>query len=257
VAEIGGRLVGAAFGSLHREPPAKGYVDLLAVAPTQRRHGVAGRMLDELERRLVEGGAAELVVGLNTPCYAWPGVDVRYTAAVSCLEGRGYARGPEHVGMSIDLDGLHLDTDAAERSLAGEGISIRRMKAKEEAGVRSWIAASWGESWAWEAGRAFEGEPIRGHLALRGDRIVGFAVHGVHRPAGLGPLGTVEAERGRGVGTVLMRRCLRDQRAADLDTSNMFDAGPVAFYAREVGAVIDRIFWEHRRPVSGGADQPR
>lgn len=253
MAEIEGRIAGAAFGSLHAEAsPARGHVDLVGVAPERRRRGLATRLLDELERRLIRSGAAELVVGLNTPCYAWPGVDVRYTAAVSCLERRGYVRGPEHVGMTIDLDGLALDTSSAESRLAGEGIAVRRMRAEEETAVRTWIAGSWGESWAWEAGRVFEEGPVRGHLALRGERIVAFAVHGVHRRSGLGPLGTLEAERGRGVGTVLMRRCLRDQRDAGLEAADMFDAGPVAFYAREVGAVIDRIFWEHRRPAGGG-----
>ena len=87
VATLADTVVGLAFGLVHG---AKGYVDAIAVDPTARRRGVATKLLAALEENLVLAGATSLGIGDHTWYYAWPGVDVAYTAALSLAERRGY-----------------------------------------------------------------------------------------------------------------------------------------------------------------------
>jgi len=60
-------------------------------------------------------------------------------------------------------------------------------------------------------------------------------------------MGTLSAERGRGIGAALLRRCLADMRAAGQQTAMIGWVGPVSFYAGAVGARIDRVYWLYRK----------
>ena len=77
-----GALIGVLVGSLSAADPRLGHVDLVAVAPRERRQGVGGALLAEAESRLGALGAGEVLLAGNPPYYAWPGIDVRYTPAV-------------------------------------------------------------------------------------------------------------------------------------------------------------------------------
>jgi GNAT superfamily N-acetyltransferase len=60
-------------------------------------------------------------------------------------------------------------------------------------------------------------------------------------------MGTLDAERRRGIGAVLLKRCLADIREAGHDSAQIGWTGPVQFYQRTVGAKPDRVFWLYRK----------
>jgi GNAT superfamily N-acetyltransferase len=84
---------------------------------------------------------------------------------------------------------------------------------------------------------------------VRGDAYVGFACHGVNRAAWFGPMGTLPSEQRHGIGAVLLGRCLADIRRAGHASAQIAWTGPVRFYARAVGARIDRVFWAYRKKL--------
>ncbi|MFD0784037.1 GNAT family N-acetyltransferase, partial [Micromonospora azadirachtae] len=57
------------------------------------------------------------------------------------------------------------------------------------------------------------------------------------------------AAEGSGIGGVLLRRCLRDQRAAGHDSAQIGWVGPVPFYSRSAGARIERVFFLYRKQI--------
>lgn len=245
--------VGFALGSLrpaNGTVPCRGHIDLLAVLPQYRGHGLGRALLEQLQDQLVAAGAARLVLRGNPPNYAWPGIDIRYTAAVCLAESSGYERSGEGLNMRVDLRQVSLDTEAQERRLADAGVEIRRAVPGDRDALAGWLR-QWGGSWEAEALRALAHDAPRLHLAVRGAgghaRFVGFACHGVNRRAWFGPMGTEQSERGLGVGTVLLRRCLADQRAAGLREAQIGWTGPIQFYARAVGATLDRVFWTYAK----------
>jgi GNAT superfamily N-acetyltransferase len=263
ISEVDGVPVGLAFGSLGREPrdPAtarRGHVNLLAVDEAVRRQGQATALLAELERRLRSVGARDLLIGGATPRFAWPWIDVRYTAATCFAEARGYVRQREAVNMTVELEGAAqtglLATELEEKRLAEHRITVRRMTEADRPGIEAWLA-TWGgtlreETLAtldhardWTAGT---------YLAVRREgteqaEYVGFANYGVNRRDWFGPMGTADELRGLGIGRVLLRRSLGEMRELGLRTAQIGWVGPIPFYVRTVDAYIERAYWMYRR----------
>jgi mycothiol synthase len=254
VAEADGDIIGACYGSLGSGPaasPPSGCVDLLAVARSASGSGVGKAMLGHVEERLAQRGAVEVWLRGNPPVYLWPGVDARYTA-MNCLAVRaGYERCGEAVDMAVRLDAVGLDCQSDEDRLAADGVTVRRAQPAEQERLIAWLRAGpWGRStWPEEAAAALGREPAGCHVACRGDRYVGFACHGSVRSGWFGPMGTDEAERGRGIGQVLLRRCLADMRTAGQRIAMIGWVGPVGFYARAVDARVDPVYWLYRKTL--------
>jgi mycothiol synthase len=231
------------------------YVKLLAVDPSARRQGVGSALLAELERRLVAAGATTLRVFADAPHYLRPGVDFRDTPFVSFLERRGFQQRRAVCNMTADLATAPLDTAADEARLSEQGFEVGRLRADEAEPFDRYLAERWGESWRVEGMASLRRDPISTHVARRDGRIVGFATHSVSGPGQFGPMGTDQELRGRGVGAVLLRRCLADQRAAGLPECDIQWVGPKGFYADHVGARITTCYWQYEKALgaaSGG-----
>ena len=252
VSEAAGTVTGIACGALRPHPGGvRGHVDLLAVAPAARGAGTGTRLLAAVEEALRSGGATEISLGQGPPVWLWPGVDPRYTAMACLAERSGYRRCGEEVNMAVDLGAAPLDTETGEHRLAAAGITVRRAAPAESGDLAAWLQQGpWGDlPWAAEAKLAFARDPPGCHVATRDGAYVAFACHGCNRRTWFGPMGTLESEQQHGVGTVLLRRCLADLRAAGHRSAQIGWTGPVHFYARAVGARIDRVFWSYSKAL--------
>ncbi|WP_219462867.1 GNAT family N-acetyltransferase, partial [Nonomuraea rhizosphaerae] len=199
---------GVVMASLSGRDPAVGHLDLLAVHPDVQGRGHGRALVGAAEEWLRSQGARQARFAGNPPCYAWPGIDVRYTAAACLAERLGYERYDTAWNMTADLGAGSPLADEAAR-LAAAGVHVRAATGPEERErVAAFVREHWNESWAWEAVNA-----AGLHHAERDGRILGFAAWGA-RPAWFGPMGTAPEARGLGVGGALLRRCLAEQRAA-------------------------------------------
>jgi ribosomal protein S18 acetylase RimI-like enzyme len=248
----GGELVGVLIGSMSPRETGVGHVDLLAVAPEQRRRGVGRALLAGAERRLAGLGAAELLLAGNPPHYGWPGIDVRYTPAVCAALRLGFRQDRTAWNMTADLtagSAALRPTDAAERRLAAGGVTVRRAGPADLPALGAFARRFFGGSWDGELAGSV-GRPGAGaHLAESDGELLGFAAYGSSRPSWFGPMGTAPAAEGSGIGGVLLRRCLRDQAGAGLVSAQIGWVGPVPFYAGSAGARIERVFWLYRKPI--------
>lgn len=250
----GTRVIGFALGSLrpaHDDIPATGHVNLLVVGPQDRERGHGRALLAELERRLAAAGATRLRIRGNPPYFAWPGIDVRYTPAACLATAAGYERLLDCNNMLVDLAVADLDTEHDERRLAqaGIGIEVRRARPEDEKALCAWLDEEFGGTWGQEAAMALRNDPPRLHVAVREGAFLGFAGHGIQRVAMFGPMGTDEAARGLGIGAVLLRRCLADQRDAGIAVAEIGWVGPVRFYSKTVGATLGRVFWAFEKTL--------
>ncbi|MEV7014010.1 GNAT family N-acetyltransferase [Streptosporangium sp. NPDC051022] len=237
-------LDGVVFASLSAHEETAGHIDLLAVAPGSRGRGRGrGRALVAAAEDWLRGqGAAEARLAGNPPCYAWPGVDVRYTPAACLAERLGYERYGIAWNMTVDLT-ADLSVEADLVRLAARGVTVHRVGQADRDAVSAFVREHWSDNWAWEAEQA-----TGCHYASRDGEILGFAAWGA-RPAWFGPMGTAPAARGLGVGRVLLRRCLAEQRAAGMASTQISWVGPLGFYSRAVGARAERVFWRYRRSL--------
>ncbi|MGW4497380.1 GNAT family N-acetyltransferase [Micromonospora sp. NPDC004336] len=251
-----GRLVGTLVGSLAAgDGDARGHVDLIAVAPDQRRRGVGRALVGVAEARLAELGAVEVLLAGNPPYYAWPGIDVRYTPAVCAASALGYTRDRTAWNMTADLSydespALRA-TGPAEERLAARGVTVRRAEPGDLPALTEFARATFGGAWDAELAGSVGREGAGCHLAERDGEVLGFAAYGSSRPSWFGPMGTAPAAEGSGIGGVLLRRCLRDQRAAGVTAAQIGWVGPVPFYSGSAGARIERVFFLYRRTLAG------
>lgn len=249
-----GALVGVLVGSLSAADPRLGHVDLVAVAPTDRRRGVGGALLAEAESRLAALGASEVLLAGNPPHYAWPGIDVRYTPAVCAAQRLGYRQDRTAWNMTAELtegSAALRSTEATEQRLAGRGVTVRRAGSDDLPALAAFARSTFGGAWDGELAGSV-GRPDAGvHLAERDGEILGFAAYGSARPSWFGPMGTAPAAEGSGIGGVLLRRCLRDQAAAGITAAQIGWVGPVPFYSNAAGARIERVFFLYRKAIKG------
>nr|WP_173042737.1 GNAT family N-acetyltransferase [Phytohabitans flavus] len=243
-----GELAGVVLGSLSHRDDSIGHVDLIAVRRDVRRQGIGRALLARAEGALAGRGAVEVLLAGNPPYYAWPGIDVRYTPAVCAANALGYEQDRTAWNMTADLTTIESTVEAEERLAAG-GVTVRRAEAGDVPALVEFARANFSDGWAGEVSDSV-GRPGAGcHVALRDGEVLGFAAYGSSRPSWFGPMGTAPAAQGLGIGGVLLRRCLRDQRDAGFRQAQIGWVGPVPFYASAVGARIERVFFLYRKEL--------
>ncbi|GIH65103.1 GNAT family N-acetyltransferase [Microbispora siamensis] len=249
---------GVVFTSIGAD--GSGHVDLIAVDPAARGRGIGRALVGAAEEWMRAYGATEARFAGNPPCYAWPGIDVRYTPAACLAESLGYERYRVAWNMTADLPARYdeAEHEADLAKLAAAGVTVAAAPTGEREAVVAFVREQWNDKWAWEAEQATglhyayrDGAYRDGAYrdgAYRDGEILGFAAWGA-RPLWFGPMGTAEAARGLGVGRVLLRRCLADQAAAGQTSAQIGWVGPLRFYSRAVGARTERVFWLYRRAL--------
>lgn len=117
-----------------------------------------------------------------------------------------------------------------------QGITVRRALPPERGIVLAWIEEQFGLGWRSEAAVAFGHQPVTIWIALRDNRVLGFACHDATMKGLFGPTGVSATERGRGIGEALLFATLRGMREAGYAYGIIGGAGPVAFYRKKLEA---------------------
>ena len=139
--------------------------------------------------------------------------------------------------MLVRLYDVREDREAEEKLLR-EGIKIFRMLAPDIHKAVA-FARTFSEGWASECLSACTNHPASCFLAVEKGEIVGFACYDATAKDFFGPTGVKETHRGKGIGSVLLKKCLLAMAAegyAYAVIGGVGDARP--FYEKEVGAVV-------------------
>ena len=123
------------------------------------------------------------------------------------------------------------------KTLADQGVLIRRAMPYEKHLVTSWVRESFGEGWASECDVAFSKNPTACFLATQKGKILGFACRDSTCPNFFGPTGVAEGQRGRGISKALLLSCLHAMSAQGYAYAIIGHAGSADYYITTVGAV--------------------
>ncbi len=247
LARENGQIIGCALGCVRGE---MGVIKLFGVAPAHRRRGIGSRLFEEIEARFRHRGVTRVRIAGVGPNYFTPGVDVRSTEAIAFLYKRGYETNRiAVVDMQVDLDSAPLGVAPALERLAAEGIRLRRADPSEVGAIAAFAREAFNEAWEVEVLEAGRTEPPALFAAFDGPRCIAFAAYDAVGPRYFGPTGTLPEYRQRGIGTALLKMCLGEMRSRGDRLGYISWAGPVAFYARAVGARVCRAYWVFQREL--------
>ena len=118
-----------------------------------------------------------------------------------------------------------------------QGITIRRCMPPEKRLVTEWIEERFNHYWSSEADVGFSTHPTTVMLAHRSDQLLGFACYDTTYKGFFGPTGVDERERGKGIGSALLFKCLHEMRRSGYMYGIIGWAGPAAYYEKTVNAV--------------------
>ena len=232
-----GVLAGVGCAALRRSaraPGLVGHIKLVAVRPDRRRRGWGGRILAELESWLEGRGAARVLTDGAAPVYLQPGVPEKAREALGFFARRGYRAVETRRSLVARIDAKGGALSRPAPPAPGDDVVIERARPDDREAIAASIAAGFPEEWAAEAALALGIEGASLHVARRGSELAGFAVAGLWARNAFGPMGTLPAFRGRGLGAALLERCLDDLRSRGEDRAVISWIGPEAFYRKLV-----------------------
>ncbi len=226
------------------------YIKLMAVDKEYRRQGIATAMYKQLQD-VFKAHKADVVRIYDVPLnYFMPGIDPRYTPALCWAMRRGFERFGDTSNLLVDLN-QNWDMSAREDALRKDGIVVRRAKPEDKQAVLNFIKDEW-LLWTNEVEMAFKDEMPSIHIALLNGEVKAFSAHNANNKGTgwFGPMGTHPDLRGKGMGAILLKRCLQDMKEMGLSHSIIPWVGPIDFYAWHANARVDRVFWRFEKKLN-------
>ena len=245
VTEINGKMIGFVQGVLRCIRGENiGYIKLMVVDKKYRRQGIARSMYKIIENHFKEHGASKVKIYDVPFNYFMPGIDPLYTPALCFAWRMGFERIGDTSNLLVELQNQDWSTWAEEAKLEKENITIKRITESDRDELFTFIAEHF-ELWKTEVEMSFSSNPIAVHIARLNGKLKAFSGHNGNNigMGWFGPMGTHPDLRGKGIGGVLLKRCLQDMKNWKLKYSIIPWVGPIDFYSHYANALVDRVFW--------------
>ncbi|MDP4116687.1 MAG: GNAT family N-acetyltransferase, partial [Bacteroidota bacterium] len=228
-----------------------GFVKLLCVADSYRRQGIASSLYLQIEEIFKREGVAEIRVYDSVPNYFMPGIDPFYTEAICFFERRGFVKFNDTCNLLADLLNDTFDTGLDEERLLKDGILVKRACKEDKTMLMDFINKHF-EGWAGEVTSSFNNSPKTIFIAVQNDEVIAFSAHeGNNKGTGwFGPMGTNPGIRKKGVGGVLLKKCLKDLKEMGFVKAIIPWVGPIPFYMHYANAKVNRIFWRYKKIIN-------
>jgi len=229
----GDRLVGALYGVRRLVPmhgtdlePDNGWIPWFFVDPEFRRRGIGARLMALAESFFIRCGRKQLYFSPYAPHYIVPGIDeAGYPEGYRFLLAMGFSRLYSPVAMDRSLVDFTVPDEVAQlkRQREAEGYTFGTAQDRDLYELIRFATDVFNPDW----GRAIREGVLRGlklssiHVARRGDKLVGFCMHGGYEGVRerFGPFGVDPAEQGKGLGKILLCDCLFSMRAQGLHSA--------------------------------------
>lgn len=228
VAEMDGQIVGFCLCLIRRVPmdkvgmePERGWITAFGVHPKWRKSGVGTMLLERAMQLFRDANRTEVLISPYTPNYFVPGVDERnYADGLAFLRKHGF----EIISRPMSMDANIVLFDYApyaerEARLREQGIEVRQMNPNEVTALIQFLKAHMPGDWVRHA-RDLLTDITKGLgsydqfiIAIADGEIVGYCQFENEH---FGPYGVRGDMQGKGIGTVLMAKCLQMMRQKGL-----------------------------------------
>lgn len=231
-----------------RESGKMGYIKLLCVDWNERRKGYARMLYEKVEQKMNMQGVKQIRVYESWPNYFMPGIDPFYTEAVCFFERLGFRKIGDTSNLTADLASQNFDTESEEKKLAEEKIIFRRAEIDDKETVIRWIQEKF-PAWIGEVSSAYLNYPITIYICEYNGNLIAFSAHeGNNKGTGwFGPMGTSTELRGKGIGGILLKKCLKDMKEMGFIKAVIPWVGPIPFYMYYASSKVERVFWRYEK----------
>ncbi|MCI0496476.1 GNAT family N-acetyltransferase [candidate division KSB1 bacterium] len=221
---------------------------LFATDEKYRRQGLATKLLKNIEAQMKSHGVKTIRLLDCNPNYFQPGIDPRYTEAIAFAERNGFKRFADTSNLEVELQHQDFDTSLEEKQLASENIFIRRATQSDWHLVEKLILSQF-KAWLPEIQTTYKNNPISLHIAELNGKIEAFSAYDSNNlnTGWFGPMGTNPILRGKGIGGILLKRCLDDMKKQGHKVSIIPWVGPIPFYLHYANARLTRVFWRYEK----------
>lgn len=207
--------------------PGRGWIPFFLVAPEHRGRGVGRALLADALGWLRGHGVVEVYFSSYTPNYVLPGLDrSAYPDAGDLLEHAGFNTVYTAAAMDRSLVGYQVPAKvrALIQGLEANGWSFGAPTVDECAPLVRLAGEHFGADWARAIRDAITGGLRTDRIVVArapGGELVGWAMHAAYENVleRFGPFGVLEAQRGHGLGKVLLHLTLERMRAAGAHTA--------------------------------------
>ena len=231
-----------------RESGKVGYIKLICVDSNEQRKGFARKLYENIEQKMRNNGVKQIRIYESYPNYFMPGVDPFYTEAVCFFEGLGYKKIGDTSNLATDLSLQSFDTKSEEKKLLDKGIIFRRAEIIDKEKIINWLQEKF-PAWIGEVLAAYQNSPITVFICEHDGKLIAFSAHeGNNKGTGwFGPMGTDTQLRGKGIGGILLKKCLNDMKKMGFMKAIIPWVGPIPFYMRHAGSKVERVFWRYEK----------
>jgi len=237
IAEEGRRIIGFILALVRKFPmyskgleEDRGWITALFVHPEHRGKGVGDALLQGALSYLRSNGRKEAWFSPYTPNYFNPGVDIdAYPEGVKFLEKHGFSRVYTALAMSGHLwpdFKVPEEVQTIEEQLRREGIVVQFLQTKYIYAFLKFLLEKFGGDWYRHSLEMLQRGCAKDQILIAvkdGREVVGYCQYfngegydwekpGEH----FGPFGVREDMRGRGVGTLLLFKCLERMRQREI-----------------------------------------
>lgn len=223
------------------------FIKLIGVLPEFQNRGIGKKLLSYGENFATEHSCKTIRFYDVPKNYFMPGIDPFYTKTVVFAERNGFIRNGDTSNLESDLS-QNWDTEQEESDLKKIDCFCKRATDEDYPELLAWILREF-PLWEFELVQALNQNPSAVHLAYFQNELIAFAAHSSNNSslAWFGPMGTSIKSRGKGVGAVLLKRCLQDLKNLGFKKAVIPWVGPIPFYSKFANAHVSRVFWRYEK----------
>lgn len=231
-----------------REQGKFGYIKLLAVQHEHRRKGIGSKLYNLIEDKFKQENVKQIRVYETYPNYFMPGVDPFYTEAVAFFERHKFKKFNDTSNLVSDLTNQNFSTKDEENKLLNDNIVCRRATFEDKKAIIEWTEKNF-KAWIGEISEAFNNSPISLFIAELNGKVEAFSAYEVNNKGTgwFGPMGTTSNLRGKGIGGILLKKCLQAMKEIGFNKAIIPWVGPIPFYLHYCNAKVSRVFWRYEK----------
>ncbi len=234
------KMIGLGLGVARKSGEVKaGWIKHVGVEARWRRKGVGSLLVAELERRFHKRQILDIRVGACPAPYISGGVRVDDTPMICLLLRRGFDFKDMVRDMTADLRRFKPKFSSDEMSLMKKA-RIRKAGPKDREALLAMVGQAF-PFWVQEARMGLDiGFTF---IAEDAGQIVGFGCGDASNPGWFGPTGTLESQRGKGLGKLLLLKSLEEMKRRKHKEARIPWVGPIGFYSRFSGALMGPVYF--------------